>query len=49
MPPAPIARPTTAMMIAPTTPNSDSKVACADEGATISPTETPAVLWQSTV
>ena len=49
MPPAPIASPTTAMMIAPTAPNSDSRVAVADEGAMISPTETPAVLLQSTV
>ena len=36
-------------MIEPTTPNSDSKVAFADEGATISPTETPEALLQSTV
>ena len=49
MPPAPITRPTTAMMIVPTTPNSDIKVAFPDEGAMISPMETPAVLLQSTV
>ena len=49
IPPAPMPIPMMAMMIAPTSPNSDSRVLFADEGATISPTETPEALLQSTV